>query len=280
MKEAPVPKLKSNEVLVKVHAVSLQYRDLIVAKGQYPLTQKDNLVPGSDLAGELIAVGEDVKGWKFGERVFATDHIYGDPTEEIEDTSLGGPIDGVLTEYKILPAHVSASHQHLCVSTADTTVCQALVRIPEHLTYEEGATLPAAALTAYNALMGAVPLKGGNIVLVQGTGGVSIFGLQLAVASGATVIATSSSNAKLEIAKKLGAAHLINYNETPDWDKEVLELTGGRGVDHVLEIGGPGTIVKSVNATRYGGQINVIGFVAGVRTNHAHHGSYICRFWG
>ncbi|RDX47683.1 NAD(P)-binding protein [Lentinus brumalis] len=236
LKEAPVPKLKSNEVLVKVHAVSLQYRDLIVAK-----------VPGSDLAGELIAVGEDVKGWKFGERIcsnFATDHIYGDPTEEIEDTSLGGPIDGVLTEYKILPAH-------------------SLVRIPEHLTYEEGATLPAAALTAYNALMGAVPLKGGEIVLVQGTGGVSIFGLQLAVASGATVIATSSSNAKLEFAKKLGAAHLINYNETPDWDKEVLELTGGRGVDHVLEIGGPGTIVKSVNATRYGGQINVIGFVAG-----------------
>ena len=145
-----------------------------------------------------------------------------------------------------------------------TKFVKALVRIPEHLSYEEASTLPCAALTAYNGLMGGVPLKGGDIVLVQGTGGVSIFGLQLAVASGATVIATSSSDKKLEIAKKLGAAHVINYKETPDWDKEVLRLTGGRGVDHVVEVGGPGTIMKSVNATRYGGQIHVMGIVAGV----------------
>ena len=141
---------------------------------------------------------------------------------------------------------------------------QALVRIPEHLSYEEASTLPCAALTAYNALMGPNPLKGGDTVLVQGTGGVSIFGLQLAVASGATVIATSSSDKKLEIAKKLGAAHVINYKTTPDWDKEVLKLTGGRGVDHVVEVGGPGTLLKSVNALRYGGSINVIGVVGGV----------------
>ena len=145
-----------------------------------------------------------------------------------------------------------------------TKFVKALVRIPEHLSYEEASTLPCAALTAYNGLMGGVPLKGGDIVLVQGTGGVSIFGLQLAVASGATVITTSSSDKKLEIAKKLGAAHVINYKETPDWDKEVLRLTGGRGVDHVVEVGGPGTIMKSVNATRYGGQIHGMGIVAGV----------------
>ncbi|OSD00032.1 NAD-P-binding protein [Trametes coccinea BRFM310] len=245
--EAPIPKLKATEVLVKVHAVSLQYRDLIVAKGQYPLGQKENPVPGSDMAGEIIALGDEVKGWKVGERVssnFAVDHIYGDVTEEIKATGLGAPIDGVLTEYKIVPAH-------------------ALVRIPEHLSYEEASTLPCAALTAYNALLGPHPLKGGDTVLVQGTGGVSIFGLQLAVASGATVIATSSSDEKLAIAKKLGAAYTINYKKTPNWDEEVLKITNGRGVDHIVEVGGPGTIMKSVNCIRYGGTISVIGFVAG-----------------
>ena len=141
---------------------------------------------------------------------------------------------------------------------------QALVHIPEHLSYEEASTLPCAAVTAYNALLGPNPLKGGDVVLVQGTGGVSIFGLQLAVASGATVIATSSSDKKLEIAKKLGATHVINYKTTPDWDQEVLKLTGGRGVDHIIEVGGPGTIMKSMNAIRYGGSVHVIGFVAGV----------------
>lgn len=147
-------------------------------------------------------------------------------------------------------------------------------------------------MTAYNALLGPTPLKGGDVVLVQGTGGVSIFGLQLAVASGATVIATSSSDEKLKIAKSLGAAHTINYKTTPNWDEEALKIvcpdriaaqgevltcwslqTNGRGVDHILEVGGPGTLMKSVNAVRYGGTISVIGFVAGVRTSAAssHH---------
>ena len=139
------------------------------------------------------------------------------------------------------------------------------MRIPEHLSYDEASTLPCAAVTAYNALLGSAnALKGGDVVLVQGTGGVSIFGLQLAVASGATVIATSSSDRKLEVAKKLGAAHVINYKTTPDWEEEALRVTGGRGVDHVLEVGGPGTILKSVKAARFGGSIDVIGFVAGV----------------
>ncbi len=141
---------------------------------------------------------------------------------------------------------------------------QALVHIPEHLSYEEASTLPCAAVTAYSALFGLNPLKGGDIVLVQGTGGVSIFGLQIAVASGATVIATSSSDEKLQVAKKLGAAHAINYKKTPDWDKEVLKITGGRGVDHVIEVGGPGTLLKSVNAVRYGGSVDLIGFIARV----------------
>ncbi|KAI0673129.1 NAD-P-binding protein [Trametes maxima] len=245
--EAPIPQLKATEVLVKVHAVSLQFRDLIVAKGQYPLGQKENPIPGSDLAGEIVAVGPEVSSWKVGDRVsanFATDHIFGDVTDEIKATGLGAPIDGVLTEYKVLPAH-------------------ALVHIPEHLSYEEASTLPCAAVTAYNGLLGLNPLKGGDVVLVQGTGGVSIFGLQLAVASGATVIATSSSDRKLEIAKKLGAAHTINYKTTPDWDQEVLKITNGRGVDYILEVGGPGTLMKSVNAIRYGGTISLIGFVAG-----------------
>ncbi|KAH9894769.1 NAD-P-binding protein [Cubamyces lactineus] len=246
--EAPIPQLESTEVLVKVHAVSLQYRDLIVAKSQYPMPQKENVVPCSDMAGEIIALGAEVKGWSIGDRVssnFATAHIFGDATDEVKATSLGAPVDGVLTEYKVLPAH-------------------ALVRVPEHLNYEEASTLPCAALTAYNALMGPKPLKGGDTVLVQGTGGVSIFGLQLAVASGATVIATSSSDAKLEVAKKLGAAHIINYTKVPDWDQEVLKITNGRGVDHIIEVGGPGTLMKSVNAIRCGGSIGVLGFVAGL----------------
>ena len=138
------------------------------------------------------------------------------------------------------------------------------MRIPEHLSYEEASTLPCAAVTAYNALLGGNPvLKGGDTVLVQGTGGVSIFGLQLAVASGATVIVTSSSDEKLEIAKRLGATHLINYKTTPDWGDEVLRLTNGRGVDHVLEVGGPGTITNSAKALAFGGNLSLIGIVGG-----------------
>ncbi|KAI0830281.1 chaperonin 10-like protein [Trametes gibbosa] len=207
--EAPLPKLKEAEVLVKVHAVSLQYRDLVVATGAYALGQKANVVPGSDLAGEIVAVGGEVRPWRVGDRVssnFTTDHVFGDVTEGVRATALGALVDGVLAEYKVLPAH-------------------ALVSVPEHLNYEEASTLPCAAVTAYNALLGGQnPLKGGDTVLVQGTGGVSIFGLQIAVASGATVIATSSSDEKLEIAKKLGATYTINYKKTPNWDEEALRI--------------------------------------------------------
>ncbi|KAH7911144.1 hypothetical protein BJ138DRAFT_1179770 [Hygrophoropsis aurantiaca] len=236
---------KANEVLVKIHAVSLQYRDLMASKGRYP-GQKKDLVPCSDMAGEIAAVGVDVTGWKVGDRVcanFALDHIHGDVNANIQKTGLGGQIDGVLREYINVPVH-------------------SLVRVPDHLSYEEGSTLPCAALTAYNALLGPTPLKGGDYVLVLGTGGVSIFGLQLAVASGAIVIATSSSDEKLKVAKKLGAHHVINYNTTPNWDDVVLEITGGRGVDHIIEVGGPGTIQKCIKSARYAGWIHIIGFVA------------------
>ncbi|TFK48232.1 NAD-P-binding protein [Heliocybe sulcata] len=247
VKEASLPPPKANEVLVKIVAVSLQFRDLAVAKGQYSLGVKDNVVPGSDMAGEIIAVGADVDGFKKGDRVcanFALDHIYGDVNEKIKNTGLGAPIDGVLTEYKSFPAH-------------------SLVHIPAHLDYVQASTLPCAALTAYNALMGPTPLKAGDTVLVQGTGGVSVFALQFAKASGATVIATSSSDEKLKTAKALGADHLINYRQVPEWEKEVLKITGGRGVDHVVEVGGPGTLMKSLAAVRYAGWVHVIGFVAG-----------------
>ncbi|KAF8165602.1 hypothetical protein B0H34DRAFT_671407 [Crassisporium funariophilum] len=246
LKQAEVPYLRANEVLVKVHAVSLQYRDLLVSKGQYGVGLPDNLVPCSDMAGEILATGEDVKDWKKGDRVcanFATDHLYGDTNASIQKTSLGAQAHGVLTQYKALPAH-------------------SLVAIPDHLSFEEASTLPCAALTAYNALQGPVPIKAGDYVLVLGTGGVSIFGLQFAVAAGATVIATSSSDAKLKIASKLGAKHVINYNTNPNWDDEVNKITNGVGVNHVLEVGGPGTLPKSISSTRMGGYVHVIGFVS------------------
>ncbi|KAF9029913.1 NAD(P)-binding protein [Hymenopellis radicata] len=251
-RDVPIPPVKPTEVLVKTHAVSLQFRDLMLASQSYggKIASPDELVPCSDMAGEIIAVGDSVSGWQVGARVcanFALDHVYGDVTPAIGLTALGGFVHGVLTQYRTFPAH-------------------SLVAIPDHLSYEEGSTLPCAALTAYNALNGPVKIKAGDTILVLGTGGVSIFGLQLAVAAGATVIATSSSNAKLEIARKLGAKHLINYRETPEWDVEVMDLTNGRGVDHILEVGGPGTLEKSMKAVRYGGSIHLIGFLAQTQT--------------
>ncbi|KAK0460400.1 uncharacterized protein EV420DRAFT_1478185 [Desarmillaria tabescens] len=247
LRTVPLPPPKSKHVLVKIHAVSLQYRDLMVAMDQYPTADLiDDLVPCSDMAGEVVAVGEEVKRWKVGDRVCASgaiDFLDGDVDENTMRMALGGQQHGVLTEYRDFPDHC-------------------LVGIPEHLSYEEASTIPCAALTAYNALMGPRSVKAGDTVLILGTGGVSIFGLQFAVASGATVIATSSSDAKLAVTKKLGAAHTINYNTTPDWDKEVLRLMGGRGVDHVLEVGGPGTLLKSMSAVRYAGYVHMIGFMS------------------
>ncbi|TFK29173.1 alcohol dehydrogenase superfamily protein [Coprinopsis marcescibilis] len=251
------------QALVKIHAVSLQYRDLAIAAGSYDIGVYENIVPCSDMSGEIIAIGEGVTQWKVGDRVcsnFSTKHLHGDCTEESVQASLGGQSPGVLTQYRSFPV-------------------EALVSIPKHLSYVEASTLPCAALTAYAGLSGPVPVKAGDHVLVLGTGGVSIFALQFAVASGATVIATSSSDEKLKIAQKLGAKHLINYKKTPNWDEEVLKITGGRGVDHIIEIssssnssaihltkwsqvGGAGTLKKSIKSSRIGGFVHVIGFVS------------------
>ncbi|KAF8998122.1 alcohol dehydrogenase superfamily protein [Cyathus striatus] len=248
LKEKKVKQPHANEVLVKAHAVSLQYLDLMISKGTFPteLTEK-GYAPCSDMAGEIVAVGDDVKDWKVGDRVcanFVVDHIFGDVDPKTMKI-LGTQLPGVLTEYRTFPAH-------------------SLVHIPEHLSYEEASTLPCAAVTAYNALTGATsnPLKAGDYVLVQGTGGVSIFALQFAVASGAVVIITSSSDKKLEMAAKLGAKHLINYNKTPQWDEEVKKITNGRGVDRVIEVGGDKTLLRSINAVRIGGSISLVGTIA------------------
>ncbi|KAJ7131181.1 alcohol dehydrogenase superfamily protein [Mycena epipterygia] len=243
LQEVPLGAPKAHEVLVRTHAVSLQFRDLMVASGIYPGSLPPNLVPCSDMAGEVIAVGEDVKGWKKGDRVcanFMLDKLHDEQTAEIGSTALGGATNGVLTEYRVFPAH-------------------SLVAIPSHLSYEEASTLPCAALTAYNALLsGYEPLKAGDTILVQGTGGVSIFALQFAVASGATVIATSSSDEKLKVATKLGAKHVINYKKTPKWDEEVLKLTNGLGVDRVIEVAGNATLQRSISSVRISGSIDII----------------------
>ncbi|KAJ7741609.1 alcohol dehydrogenase superfamily protein [Mycena olivaceomarginata] len=263
LQEVPLAAPKANEVVVKTHAVSLQFRDLLLAGnksmiGSIALTDpwnnwlsnvKPNFVPCSDMAGEVIAVGEDVKDWKAGDRVWANfflEKLNDEQTPETDGSALGGPVDGVLTEYRTFPAH-------------------SLVAIPPHLSYEEASTLPCAALTAYNALYcGYAPLKAGETVLVQGTGGVSIFALQFAVAAGATVIATSSSAEKLEIAKKLGATHVINYRTMPAWDREVLKITGGVGVDRVLDVAGNATLQRSIDSVKQGGSIDLIGVAGGL----------------
>ncbi|KII94421.1 hypothetical protein PLICRDRAFT_675717 [Plicaturopsis crispa FD-325 SS-3] len=232
--EAPLPKLKATEVLVKIHAVSLNFHDLIIAQGLHPTGGNTNFVPASDGAGEIVALGEGLANagkWAKGDRA-------------LKNSVLGSAVDGVLAEYRAFPAH-------------------SVVKISVHLSYAEISTLPCAALTAYNALSGPVPLKGGDTVLVQGTGGVSIFALQFAVpASGAIVIVTSSSDEKLKVAKALGAHHLINYKTAPLGQGSIenfVTQTNGRGVDHILEVGGPGTIASSIEAVRVGGSIYAIG---------------------
>ncbi|KAJ7234653.1 alcohol dehydrogenase superfamily protein [Mycena rebaudengoi] len=242
--EVPLAPPQTHEVLIKTHAVSLQFRDLLIPRGVYPGPIAPNLVPGSDAAGEVIAVGDSVTQWKVGDRVcpnFFLDKF--DKDTPPLDSALGASIHGVLTEYRSYPAN-------------------SLVAIPSHLSYEEASTLPCAGLTAYSALFsGFTPVKAGDTVLVQGTGGVSIFALQFAVASGATVIVTSSSDEKLKIATRLGAKHVINYKTYLNWDEEVLRLTGGLGVDRVLEVAGNATLKQSLASVKSYGSIDIIGIV-------------------
>ena len=247
--EREEPKPQATEVLVKFHAASLNYRDLMMVKGAYNPKLKMPIVPLSDGAGEVVAVGESVAKWKIGDKVCPI-FMQGWIDEEINfqkaRTALGGDLDGCLREFGLFSEN-------------------GLVRIPDHLSYEEAATLPCAAVTAHNALMVSGSLKPDDTILLQGTGGVSIFALQFASAYGCRTIITSSSDEKLQRAKELGAADLINYKEREDWDKAVLDLTERRGVDHVVEVGGAGTIQKSLNAVRMGGHIAVIGALSGAK---------------
>lgn len=243
----PDPQPQTGQVLVKMHAASLNYRDLLVAKGAYGSQGVRPIVPLSDGAGEVVAIGAGVSRVQVGDRVagsFMQTFLAGDLTPEKSKSALGGAIDGVLAEYVVFDE-------------------QGVVKIPAHLSYEEAATLPCAAVTAWNALVAEGQLKAGDTVLLQGTGGVSLFALQFATMMGATVIITSSSDAKLERAKQLGAAVGINYKTTPNWEEAVWTLTEGRGVDHVVEVGGSETLSQSLRAIRYGGRIALIGVLTG-----------------
>ncbi|PWN47596.1 putative alcohol dehydrogenase [Violaceomyces palustris] len=257
LKNIEIPKVDADQVLIKVKAVALNYRDLIITKNLYPLFLKDDeTIAASDGAGEVVEVGSRVSKWKKGDRVagiFSQGHLKGGfaVTPDETDTGLGGGLDGMLAQYVVLSQ-------------------EGLVRIPSHLSYEEAACLPCAAVTAYNALYG-IPhaqLRSGQTVALQGTGGVSVFGLQLAVAAGAKAVITSSSDEKLAKVLSLipeSQRHLVttvNYKTNPDWDEEVIKASKGKGADHVIEVGGPGTLEKSLKAARYGGVISNIGFVA------------------
>lgn len=246
--ERETPQPGAREVLVRFHAVSLNYRDLMFVRGAYNPKAKLPAVPFSDGAGEVVAMGRDVKRWKAGDRVspiFTQTWVEGSLTIEKRRTTLGaGDLDGTLREFGAFDE-------------------SALVEIPDHLSFEEAATLPCAAVTAWNALVVSGNVKAGDTVLTLGTGGVSIFALQFAKLHGARVILVSSNDAKIERARALGADETINYKTVADWDKEVVRLTGGTGVDHVIEVGGAGTMAKSLNAARIGGHVVVIGVLAG-----------------
>lgn len=241
------PRPGPGQVVVRVRAVSLNFRDTLVAKGLYSRKLRLPLVPCSDAAGEVKAIGEGVSRLKAGDRVaanFMPAWVEGEVNEEKARSALGAAVEGVLAEQVVFEE-------------------RALVHVPEGLTFEEASTLPCTGVTAWNALMVSGQLKAGETVLVLGTGGVSIFALQLAALAGARVMITSSSDEKLERAKELGAAATINYKTTTDWEEKVREMTGRRGVDHVIEVGGGETLPKSVRATRFGGHIALIGNLTG-----------------
>ena len=244
--EHPQPLPGCGQILVKVRAVSLNYRDLLVVNGLYNPKLPLPIIPFSDGAGDVVATGEGISRVKIGDRVaaiFMQSWIAGELTESKGRSALSGGIDGMLAEYVVL-------HE------------DGVVHIPEHLSYEEAATLPCAAVTAWNAVI-ETGLKLGENVLVLGTGGVSLFALQFARLAGANVIVTSSSDEKLMRAQQLGAKGCINYKKVSDWDQRVRELTGGTGVDLVVEVGGAGTLTQSIKAVRTGGRISLIGVLTG-----------------
>ncbi|GAA3036980.1 NAD(P)-dependent alcohol dehydrogenase [Streptosporangium longisporum] len=243
--ERDEPRPGPRQVLVRMRAWSLNHRDLLIARAAYGRDVRPGVVPLSDGAGEVAATGEGVTRWRTGDRVVCTvipRWISGPPTAEKVAGMLGGSLDGVLAEYVVLDE-------------------EALVAVPAHLSLAEAATLPCAAVTAWHALVEVGGLRPGQRLLTLGTGGVSLFALQLAVAGGARVTATSGSAAKLDRLRDLGAADVIDHAADPAWGATVYERSGG-GVDHVIEVGGSGTLRQSIDAVRTGGRISVIGVLS------------------
>ena len=249
--ERPEPVAGPGQVVLKMNAVSLNYRDLLVVRGEYSRNLPLPLIPGSDGVGEVVAIGDGVSRVQVGDRVagaFMPAWIDGPLTKEATQSAMGGAINGVLAEYAVLP---------------ETGV----VAIPDHLSDAEASTLPCAAVTAWHGLL-ELGLRPGQTVLLLGTGGVSLFALQFALMTGAQVIITSSSDDKLARAQEIGAkmranVTAINYVTTPDWGKKVLELTDKQGVDYVVEVGGAGTLAQSLRAITFGGTISLIGVLTG-----------------
>jgi NADPH:quinone reductase-like Zn-dependent oxidoreductase len=247
LRDEPPPTLGRRDVLVRVHAASLNYRDQAVLDGKYPSPTRA-VVPLSDGAGEVVAVGEDVTRTKVGDRVVANalQHWIGGPyLPEYQSSSVGFTSDGWLAEHILL-------HEN------------AIVRLPDYLSYVEGASLACAGVTAWSALSRSTPLASGQTVLVQGAGGVSLFALQFARLAGARVLAIAPSDEVAEKLTQFGAEAVVNYVRQPDWDREILRLTDGLGVDRVIEVAGEKTIVKSVASTRIGGEVALVGFASGL----------------
>ncbi|HYQ02058.1 MAG TPA: NAD(P)-dependent alcohol dehydrogenase [Polyangiaceae bacterium] len=245
--ERPEPECGPREVVIRVRAVSLNARDLMMARGEYNPRQKLPLVLASDAAGEVVQCGAEVSEWRVGDRVcpiFAGAWLSGPLTQAARRSTLGGPVDGTLTEFFV----------------ADAT---ALVALPPQLNWNEGACLPCAGVTAYRALAEFAQLQAGQWLVCLGTGGVSLAALGIARALGVRVILTSRSAEKLSRAVALGAEHGIDTSHTPEWGSTVRSLTGGEGAHHVLEVGGAGTIAQSIRALRLGGSLSVIGVLSG-----------------
>lgn len=246
--DVPRPIPAPDEILVQIRAVSLNYRDLVILDGAYRKQQKhENLIPTSDAAGEVVEIGNDVTKYQTGDRViplFFRDWISGEPDQKTIKSDWGRDRDGMLCEYKVFKAHQ-------------------LVKTPPHLSDEEAACLPCAGLTAWNAIIGEGQTKPDDLVLTQGTGGVSLFALQFAKVMGARVIITSSSDDKLAKTVSLDATHTINYLRQPEWGHAALEISNGSGIDHLVELGGTETLKQSLIAVRPGGTISMIGVLSG-----------------
>lgn len=238
----------AHDVVIRVRANALNYRDLMVMGGSYRVPPKPRVIPLSDGAGEIVAVGAAVKRLKIGDRVagaFFQGWMGGHIAAEHLSTDMGGSIDGMLSEFVVLNE-------------------QGVVKIPAHLSFEEAATLPCAAVTAWCCLTDQRQLMPGDTVLTLGSGGVSVFAIQFARMFGARVIATTSSDAKADKLRALGSHEIINYTTHPEWDKEVMRLTGRRGADFVVEVGGPGTLACSLKSAAIGGHVVQVGILGGV----------------